>query len=206
MNNQLDLFGTSSEKETPKARPIAAIEGLTFIENYLTKEEETQLLQAIDDAPWLADLKRRVQHYGYKYDYRARRIDVSMKIGELPIWAKNMAIRLHKEGYFAAIPDQLIVNEYEPGQGISPHIDCAPCFEDTIVSISLNSTAVMDFTHAIRAQKIPIFMPRRSAVVLKKDSRYVWKHSIAARKTDKHNGKIYPRGRRVSLTFRKVIL
>jgi hypothetical protein len=27
------------------------------------------LLDAVDAAPWLSDLRRRVQHYDYHYDY-----------------------------------------------------------------------------------------------------------------------------------------
>ncbi|MEN0049437.1 MAG: alpha-ketoglutarate-dependent dioxygenase AlkB [Bacteroidota bacterium] len=185
---------------------IQPIQGLTLLQNYITPKQEEQLLTAIDAAIWLTDLKRRVQHYGYKYDYRARRIDVSMKIGALPDWASQLAIRLQQEGYFKSVPDQVIVNEYEAGQGISPHIDCEPCFEDTIASLSLNSTAAMNFTHTITNEKIPIFLSARSLVIMKEASRYDWKHGIPARKKDRIGEKVYPRTRRVSLTFRSVIL
>ncbi|WP_231289239.1 hypothetical protein [Rickettsia bellii] len=39
---------------------------------------------------------------------------------------------LHKQNIFHEIPDQVIINEYMPGQGIAPHTDCIPCFSDTI--------------------------------------------------------------------------
>lgn len=41
------------------------------------------------------------------------------------------------------LPDQLIVNEYPAGEGIEAHID-APLFTDTIVSISLGSSCIME--------------------------------------------------------------
>ena len=70
------------------------IAGLTYQPNYISKAEETALIQLIDNQTWLSDLKRRVQHYGYKYDYRARRIDLSMKIGKLPYdWQHGIAAR-----------------------------------------------------------------------------------------------------------------
>lgn len=47
-----------------------------------------------------------------------------------------------------------------------------------------------------------IYLESRSLLVLKGDARYKWKHGIAARKSD--NG--VKRQRRISLTFRKVIL
>jgi hypothetical protein len=36
---------------------------------YVDPEEQQALLDAVDAAPWLSDLRRRVQHYGYRYDY-----------------------------------------------------------------------------------------------------------------------------------------
>ena len=62
-------------------------------------------------------------------------------------WAAELAQRLHHDGYGAQQPDQLIVNEDEPSQGIAGHVDCIPCFDDTILSISLGSACVMMFTH-----------------------------------------------------------
>ena len=41
--------------------------------------------------------------------------------------------------------DQLIVNEYQPGQGISPHIDNQTLFGDVVVSVSLSSNTIMTF-------------------------------------------------------------
>jgi alkylated DNA repair dioxygenase AlkB len=182
------------------------ISGLTYLPNYISNQEESELIALIDAQPWLTDLKRRVQHYGYKYDYKARRINLSMKVGDLPDWLSNIAKRLYEEGFFKEMPDQVIINEYEPGQGIAPHIDCEPCFEDTIVSLSLASGVTMDFIHPIQNEKTAIYLEPRSIIVLKGESRYDWQHSISARKSDTYKGKNIKRSRRVSLTFRKVIL
>lgn len=182
------------------------IPGLQYVENYFTAQEQDALITTIDKQEWLGDLKRRVQHYGFKYDYKARRIDPGMHIGELPGWAELIAGKLHSEGHFIVRPDQLIINEYLPGQGITPHIDCEPCFDDTIVSISLGSPCVMDFTNKETFEKIPVLLAPRSMVVLKGESRYNWMHGIAARKKDRYEGNIYQRDRRISLTFRKTIL
>jgi alkylated DNA repair dioxygenase AlkB len=180
------------------------IPNLTYLPNFISEKEENELVEIIDAQPWLDDLKRRVQHYGYKYDYKARRIDTSMKIGILPDWLENIGKNLQNQGFFKQKPDQVIVNEYFAGQGIAAHIDCEPCFEDTIISLSLLAPVYMDFTK--EDEKIPLWLESRSAVVLQGESRYEWKHSIAARKSDIHNGLKINRERRVSLTFRKVIL
>lgn len=200
-----DFFDEPQEEVIPENLPLPIlIPGLEFREEFITLREEIAIVRTLDAAEWSCELSRRVQHYGFKYDYKSRRIDESMHIGSLPEWLNVLAVRLHAEGYFDEIPDQVIVNEYLPGQGISAHIDCQPCFGDTLVSLSLCSTCVMDFTNAKTGELQPLFLPRRSIAVLKGDSRYCWKHGIAKRRQDVHEGQIYPRKRRISLTFRKV--
>jgi alkylated DNA repair dioxygenase AlkB len=199
---QLDIFSSPSISKSQ----WQDIEGLFYVQNYISKDDEKKLLEIIDTQPWILDLKRRVQHYGYRYNYKSRRIDLSMKVGNLPEWLNNLAQRLYAEGYFKEIPDQVIINEYKPGQGISPHIDCEPCFEDTIISLSLASGATMDFTHTTTNQKVPVYLMPRSIVILQGESRYKWQHCIPPRKSDKYKDKIVKRNRRVSLTFRKVTL
>ncbi|WP_419863166.1 alpha-ketoglutarate-dependent dioxygenase AlkB [Candidatus Poriferisodalis sp.] len=55
--------------------------GLEYLPDFLSPEEEAELIACIDAGEWLADLSRRVQHYGYKYDYSNRRLDESARIG-----------------------------------------------------------------------------------------------------------------------------
>lgn len=182
------------------------IPGLTYIPNYITPDQEVTLLQCIDKQPWTNTLKRRVQHYGYIYDYKARNITSKTKLGALPDWLRYHTVTLHSNGLFPKIPDQVIINEYQPGQGIASHIDCLPCFEETIASLSLCSTCIMEFTHNKTSQKISILLEPLSLLVIQKDARYIWKHGISSRKKESYNGTIFYRNRRVSLTFRKVIL
>lgn len=185
---------------------IIHISNLTYIPNFITPTEELALLNTIDQQPWITDLKRRVQHYGWKYDYTARRVDELMRLGALPDWLMDYCQRLYDGGHFPKIPDQVIINEYQPGQGIAPHVDCIPCFEETIASISLGSPCVMEFTNPATSEKVAHLLEPRSLIILSGDARYQWKHGIAARKTDKYQGQIIQRGRRISLTFRNVII
>lgn len=189
--------------------PIASapsIPGLRYLPECISRQEEAELIRTIDAQPWITELKRRVQHYGYRYDYKARCVVPESWLGPLPEWLSPYADRLRANGFFPQLPDQVIINEYEPGQGIAPHIDCVPCFTDTIASLSLGSTCVMEFTHTEIQQKISILLAPRSLVVLSGEARYHWQHSIPHRKTDHHNSQILPRGRRLSLTFRKVMV
>lgn len=191
---------------TPQTMEIE-ISGLTYIPDFISNQEEQDLLIAINNENWLADLKRRVQHYGYKYDYKKRSLDYSMFIGEIPLWAKVIAERIVERQLMKKTPDQVIVNEYLPGQGIADHIDCEPCFEDTIISLSLGSQSIMDFKNKNdRQHKKEVLLEPRSLVVITGEARYNWTHGIPAREKDKWLDRYIPRQRRVSLTFRKVIL
>ncbi len=199
----------SGPQPSPKnGEAVAAIRGLQYIENYISVADHYWLLARVDEQQWLGDLKRRVQHYGFKYDYKARRVNRDMRIGELPKWLGMPFIyKLVKDGYMPEGIDQVIVNEYQPGQGISSHIDCQPCFKDTIVSLSLGAGCIMDFTNkSDKTKKIPAWLAPRSLVVLSGEARYEWLHGIAARKWDEWDGEKHERQRRVSLTFRKVII
>ena len=184
---------------------ITEVPGLYYIPDYLNPEEQRQLIILISQQPWLTDLKRRVQHYGYRYNYSQRTVDPSMFLGPLPDWAAQLAERLNREGFIASIPDQLIVNEYEPGHGISGHIDCVPCFGETVLSISLSSICVMVFTHRESKTQVPILLQPGSLTRMTGDARYRWQHSIPARKTDTYRGQKFVRQRRLSLTFRTVL-
>ena len=42
--------------------------------------------------------------------------------------------------------DQMVLNRYQPGEGIRPHVDLLR-FEDGMAIVSLGSAAVMTFTH-----------------------------------------------------------
>ena len=192
---------------SPKSVIFYEIHGLEYIDNYIDEIQHDWLLAEIDKNVWLDDLKRRVQHYGFKYDYKARKVNYDMRIGELPEWLKKLSQKLYEDKHMPEVADQVIVNEYLPGQGIASHIDCEPCFEDTIVSLSLGSGCIMDFTNKFdKSEKIPAWLEPRSLVVLRGEARHEWLHGIAARKSDEWDDQKHERQRRVSLTFRKVII
>jgi len=179
------------------------IPGLTYYPNFISDAEESELIKNIDEGSWSNELKRRVQHYGFKYDYRTRNISKNHYLGPLPKWLSEYCSLLHDRKIFSIIPTQVIVNEYEPGQGIAAHIDCITCFGDTIASISLFSSCSMNFQKNL--DKKSLFLESRSLLILKQEARYKWQHSISCRKTDQYEGKTFSRRRRLSLTFRNIL-
>ena len=180
--------------------------GLRYIPEYITQGEHDELLELIDRQIWREELKRRVQHYGYKYDYKKRAVDRSMYLGELPDWLLSIGRKLYDQMLIEKIPDQVIINEYQPGQGIADHIDCIPCFDKTIISLSLGSTCIIQFTNVKTQEKLAILLDPRSLIVLQGESRYEWQHGIPQRKIDKYEGREFIRRRRVSMTFRNILV
>ena len=182
------------------------VPGLIFMEKFLTAEQQANCVQRVDAAvdQWRNDLSRRVQHYGWRYDYKARAITPDMHIGALPDWLADLAQRLYDEtDLFDRIPEQVIVNEYLPGQGIATHID-HPGFGPTVCTISLLDDWEMDFSENWK-DKSPALLQRGSCVLLTGDARSVWQHGIAPRKSEATDAGRRQRKRRLSLTFRTVL-
>lgn len=207
MNN--NLFENSKTDLELVLKQASKINGLEIYFDYISVDEESILLSNIDQEIWLRDLARRVQHYGYKYDYKISRIDPSLFIGKIPAWINLLSERLQAKKLIDFTPDQAIVNEYIENQGIAAHIDCKPCFDDTIISLSLSGSCIMDFIkdkNSNTPTKISLLIPPRTLIIMKGESRYNWYHGIPSRKKDVFNGNVYNRSRRVSITLRKVIL
>ena len=91
--------------------------GLSHQKDFITADQELNLIQIIDRMRWIEELKRRVQHYGYRYNYKNRSINHSDYLGRIPDWLQEICKKLYTEKIFDKIPDQVIINEYLPGQG-----------------------------------------------------------------------------------------
>lgn len=190
---------------------VSKIPGLVYQSEFITEAEEENLLAYIDRAEWSTELQRRVQHYGWRYDYKQRQIDESMHLGPLPQWAQGLAQKLVSEDWVKDLPDQVIVNEYCHDQGISAHIDSERSFTEYVATISLLETWDMVFRQRDSGKKVEIPLERRSVAILSGDARYKWTHEIPKRDSESvvdQDGryKSEKRGRRISLTFRKTCL
>jgi alkylated DNA repair dioxygenase AlkB len=179
---------------TVEAADVPAIPGLRFLPDYLTEAEEAELVREIDARPWDTQWKRRRQPYGGGYGR-------STTAPPIPDWGRRLADRTFADGITPVPFDHLLVNEYEPGQGISPHRDYAP-FGRTVVSLSLLSPCVMDFREVATGRRERLLLPARSLLVLSDAARDEWEHGIAPRKTDTWHGIPVRRGRRLSVTLR----
>ena len=176
--------------------------GARIVPDVITEPEEERILLRISQAPWMTELSRRVQHYGYRYDYRARGAGRHDPAAPFPRWAEAIAQRLAPH-FAGRVPEQCIVNEYRPGQGIGMHADHA-AFGPVVASLSLGAAWAMHFRprsarpytrDGLPSDEIAL-LPRRSALVLTGSARYDWMHGIDRFANARHDAE------RVSATFR----
>ncbi|KAL4540055.1 hypothetical protein Ndes2437B_g01611 [Nannochloris sp. 'desiccata'] len=228
------------EKPRPHQQPqphVLAVEsaeecnipGLSLLLDFVTVEEESALLAEVDTRPWNSLARRKVQHYGRPFNYLARTVDRSSPTDPFPPKCNAFLSRISALPHVQGPLDQLTINDYPLGIGISPHIETHSAFNDTIAALSLGSSAVMIFRRTItnsrksedkgegegeccresgnipREQKA-LVLPPRSLLIMTGEARLAWAHYIPHRRTDYSvGGRDLPRGpRRVSFTYRKV--
>jgi len=179
--------------------------GAVYVASFISPDEEAVLVRHLDKGAWSAEIKRRVQHFGCRYDYRARAVSPDACLGPLPECLRAVSGRLVSVGVLSGFPDQVIANEYLPGQGIRAHIDCVPCFGERIVSLSLLSPCEMVFRQKQSGEKLAVLLEPRSVLAMTGPARYQWTHEIPARLSDRVDGAKVERARRISLTFRTVV-
>ncbi|KFB50078.1 AGAP011900-PA-like protein [Anopheles sinensis] len=194
--------------------------GLILEKDFIDGEMEKLLMEAIDcnnnhQEHEGAELKhRKVKHFGYEFIYGANNVDKANPLErKIPAVCDVLWDRLRNLYPLMNwhVPDQLTVNQYEPGQGIPPHVDTHSAFEDPILSLSLGGAIVMEFKNPSSGRQFYVDLPAHSLLIMSGESRYDWTHGITPRKMDTipsvHGGlTVRRRTQRVSLTFRKLRL
>lgn len=188
--------------EEPLQRCVPAAPGLHYLPSFLTPEHQSDIIARLDSADWNNDLRRRVQQYGWRYDYRAKAITPDLYLGKLPDWLQTLAQQVYDQtGLFDRLPEQVIVNEYQGAQGIAEHTD-HPGFGPAIATVSLLESWEMKFAPRYRRPAQPALLESGSCMTMTGDSRRVWTHCIPTRASEPNGAR---RGRRISLTFRTVL-
>jgi hypothetical protein len=94
-----------------------ALPGLLLYPDFIDEALEAQLLSIIDTQIWIVDYARRLQYYGYR-----NKLDEPYDLIKLPVPMPPLIYQLSKEIVEQKIlhqqPDQVIINEYVPGEGI----------------------------------------------------------------------------------------
>ena len=159
------------------------IEGLVYEPEFLSLDEEKELIEIIKKLPLHAArykqyvAKRRVMSFGGSYDFDANRLLPGIALDE----------RLHRlrdrvAGWLGVPPGDLVhalVAEYAPGTPLGWHRD-VPDFE-TIMGVSLGGHATLRFRpypDASATRKVVQFdaAPRS---IYAEEARWGWQHSVA---------------------------
>ncbi|KAF8600855.1 hypothetical protein BDV93DRAFT_538646 [Ceratobasidium sp. AG-I] len=120
-----------------------------YIPNFITEEEESALLRKIATSPaskWRNLSKRRLQVWGGDITKSGTLIpqDLPSFVTTFP----NLLEKLRATGAFAGTSqgtaNHVILNEYLPGQGITPHQD-GPAYHPVVATLSLGSHTVMEY-------------------------------------------------------------
>ena len=187
---------------------IPTVPGLYIQYGVISPQAEARIVAELDapdehgQTKWMSTLKRRVQHYGYYYDYKSRGVPAPAP----PITGELLKIADVFRQCGEMDPEQVIVNEYTRKQGISAHVDSL-LFGPTIISVSLLEPTIFYFTpndpSLGRRQEIEV--PARSIILMSEESRYDWKHEIPPLVNITVNGMRWTKPmdyRRISLTYR----
>jgi 2OG-Fe(II) oxygenase superfamily len=199
----------------PAWRTIPPIPGLHYDLDRLRIPVElgAALLDSIEEHGYFCNGSNQVMLFG-----RA-----SSRSGGLPFFINNLIEELGRilrphiplsthHLLFPSVSDQsrqAILNRYEPGEGITPHVDLLKRFGDGIIGVSLGAGCVMDFKEVEGDTEWSIWLPPLSVIVLEGDARYRWTHGIehvrkdwVSKEGSEDKSEWIERGLRMSITLR----
>ena len=174
---------------------------LDYVEEWLTLEETQAMFNNTSSNP----NSRRVLQFGSAYNYRkgatihpALAFEDYSIINDLKDETQNF-LRTHE---LESAPNQCIINEYLPGQGITAHVDDTRLYGDVIACWTFGSQRQMRFTHKVTKDVHVVDTVPFSLYVMSGESRYNWTHEMRPRLSDKIDGNRVKRGTTYSITFR----
>ncbi|KAF2455966.1 hypothetical protein BDY21DRAFT_386814 [Lineolata rhizophorae] len=114
-----------------------------YIPNFISADEEAQLLGKIPPNRWIVLTHRRLQ----AHPSQLARNNTLLR-APLPPWLTDPVVpRFERLGIFSdtphRAPNHVLLNEYKPGEGIMPHED-GLAYAGVVATVSLGSTLVLD--------------------------------------------------------------
>ena len=177
---------------------IPGLEIHQLIDDPVLQDKLFKLVDVFDEKQ---PLKRKTRQYGYEYDYKSRESHKDKKLKKslhtTPRQLLCISDVIYKYSLMRQKANQIIINRYEPGEGIAAHRDHKRYFTGDIATLSLGSAYVMRFRPH---PENTLEDPSKFYDVL----RNLWTHEIIGRKSDTINGVTIKRCTRISITFRTV--
>lgn len=163
--------------------------GVFLQENFISAEEEKELIRGIDENAWNESQSgRRKQDFGPKVNFKKRKVRVGSFSG-LPALSQKLILRMHKQPTLAGFqPVEQCNLDYNPqrGSAIDPHLDDSWLWGERLVTINMlsSTTLTMSLDRGLpelglsEEVQVAVHLPRRSLVVLYGETRHRWKHAI----------------------------
>ncbi len=157
--------------------------GFRYVDALIEPDEERRLIGLLEELPWEAfvfrsyEARRRVVHFGHRYDFEARGVSPGLPIPEPLIELRDRAATMAGDDPEEYV--EVLATEYRPGSTIGWHSD-APAFGATVLGVSLASACRMRFRRRAgdRWQRWSRVLEPRSGYVIGGEARSVWQHSI----------------------------
>eukprot|EP00249_Psilotum_nudum_P003392 c16783_g1_i1 orf=88-1050(+) len=159
---QTEGWGNGDQKQIWER--VEEVTGLWLCRNLLTNLQQQHLLATIDAEGWFADgAHNQAMRFGDLPSWASELSclirgaicsypnfpDSTCELGpSMQILNSDLPLP-HRILWREPLFDQMIINCYQPGEGICPHVDLLR-FEDGIAIISLESSCVMHFTRVRR--------------------------------------------------------
>lgn len=173
---QTDLFADDE---------VDSIPGLQYQPDFLSVEEEAQLLEVVQTLPlhpakykeYLA--RRQVVSFGGSYDFGTNTLRPGMALDERLVPLRDRVAAWLGVGRAQLV--QVLVAEYAPGTPLGWHRD-VPDFE-AIVGVSLGNEAVLRFrpyppAEAAKRQVVQLDVAPRSIYKMEGAARWAWQHCV----------------------------
>lgn len=122
---------------------LAGLSGLHYIHDYIESSQQECLLNSIcsSKSRWTQVSGRRLQSYGGTVHEKWG----GLLQAPMPAWLQTLVTRIDKDLHlFEGAANHVLLNAYEPGQGILAHED-GPVYYPAACILSLGSSAVMNF-------------------------------------------------------------
>lgn len=173
------------------------VPGLVTVDNFLGEMEQLKHLELLNSYQYFEYAGKDVQEHGAKGSFYIENPTTTV----MPDLLANTSLKLVELGLVRVKPNYVLVNKYEPGRGIHPHVDDS-FYDDGICGVTLSHGAVLDFFSEDNPQNCySTLLPPGAVFCMQRQARYKWKHQMQPRLFDFWDGWV-PRHTRVALTFR----
>lgn len=189
----LSVFGVAqpmhnsrmTQRELFADATAATLSGLSYAPEFLSVQEETQLIALISELPlqeaqykeWHA--RRRIVSFGGRYDFTRHQLSEAPPIPEF-----LLPLRSRIAGFADVVPERIqyaMVAEYPPATPLGWHRD-VPDFE-VIMGVSLLGHARLRFrpwpSKPYARTTFAVALAPRSAYVLRNEARWQWQHALS---------------------------